>query len=173
MDGGPGSDIVDYLAGDGPVDADLSAGTASYRPPGEVWTHTLRRIEKIDGTVFADTLVGDARRNVLRGKQGIDQIRGLDGDDDLIGGTGDDTLWGGDGDDLVKGQADDDILRGDAGADRLVGGNGDDALLGGPGDDTLIGGLRVHQGTFSNTIDGGPGTDVCRWPFDNPINCDP
>jgi len=173
VDGGPGSDIVDYLAGDGPVDADLSAGTASYRPPGEVWTHTLRRIEKIDGTVFADTLVGDARRNVLRGKQGIDQIRGLDGDDDLIGGTGDDTLWGGDGDDLVKGQADDDILRGDAGADRLVGGNGDDALLGGPGDDTLIGGLRVHQGVFSNTIDGGPGTDVCRWPFDNPVNCDP
>jgi Ca2+-binding RTX toxin-like protein len=173
VDGGPGSDIVDYLAGDGPVDADLSAGIASYRPPGEVWTHTLRRIEKIDGTVFADTLVGDARRNVLRGKQGIDQIRGLDGDDDLIGGTGDDTLWGGDGDDLVKGQADDDILRGDAGADRLVGGNGDDALLGGPGDDTLIGGLRVHQGVFSNTIDGGPGNDICRWPFDNPINCDP
>ena len=172
VEGGPGSDIVDYLAADGPVNVDLTAGTATYTPPsGGPWTHTLIAVEKADGTRFADTLRGDAKRNVLRGKQGADQIWGGDGDDDLIGGTGDDEIYGGDGDDLVKGQADDDLLEGQAGADTIRGGNGDDTLRGGDGNDLLFGGLLRHRGVFSNVIDGGPGTDVCHWWFDHPTNC--
>jgi Ca2+-binding RTX toxin-like protein len=171
VDGGPGSDIVDYLAARGPVSVNLSTGVATYTPGTTTWTHTLRAIEKADGSVYPDTLVGDDRRNVLRGKQGADTIRGLGDDDDLIGGTDDDRIFGGDGNDLVKGQANDDTLRGEAGNDKIVGGAGNDTLLGGAGNDLLIGGLRVHEGVFSNSIDGGAGTDTCRWDFDNPTNC--
>jgi Ca2+-binding RTX toxin-like protein len=167
VDGGPGSDIVDYLAADGPVTVDLEEGWAVYGPPARLapgqWRAELVRVEKVDGTRFDDTLVGDERRNVLRGKQGDDTIVGNGGDDDLIGGMGVDDVQGGDGDDLVKGQADDDVLSGAAGSDRLVGGGGNDALSGGDGDDTLIGGLKVHLGVFFNLLDGGAGTDVCRW----------
>ena len=171
VDGGAGSDIVDYLAARGPVSVNLLTGIATYTPGTATWTHTLRAIEKADGSIYADTLVGDNRRNVLRGKQGADTIRGLGDDDDLIGGTDDDQIYGGDGNDLLKGQANDDTLRGEAGNDRIVGGAGSDTLWGGAGNDTLIGGLRTHQGVFSNTIDGGTGTDTCRWDFDNPTNC--
>ena len=163
-DGGAGSDIVDYLAGKGPVVVDLSAGTAVYSPiGGGVWTHTLVLVEKADGTRYDDSLTGDWKRNVLRGKQGVDQIWGLGGDDDLIGGTHDDTILGGDGDDLVKGQANDDVLRGEGGADKVVGGAGNDTLRGGFGDDLLIGGLKAHLASFVNALDGGAGWDTCRW----------
>jgi Ca2+-binding RTX toxin-like protein len=170
--GGAGSDIVDYLAADGPVIVDLGAGTATYTPPGESWTHTLVLVEKVDGSSFGDILMGDGKRNVLRGKQGPDQIWGFAGDDDLIGGTHDDLLYGGDGDDLVKGQADDDSLYGEDGADRLVGGNGNDGLWGGIGDDLLIGGLKNHLGAYLNTLDGGDGFDTCRWE-PTAIDCEP
>ena len=167
VDGGAGSDILDFLAADGPVAVNLAEGWAVLGPPARLAPGQSRaelvRVEKVDGTRFGDTLTGDGRRNVLRGKQGDDTIAGAAGDDDLIGGTGADRVWGGDGDDLVKGQADDDLLLGEAGSDRLVGGHGSDALYGGGGDDTLIGGLRVHLGVFVNVLDGGAGLDVCRW----------
>jgi Ca2+-binding RTX toxin-like protein len=163
VDGGSGSDIVDYLAGKGPVTVDLPFGTATYTPPGESWTHTLSLIEKADGTRYDDTLIGNAKRNVLRGKQGVDHIWGFFGDDDLIGGTGDDVISGGLGADLLKGQADNDVMWGDEDGDKLVGGNGNDTLSGGAGDDLLIGGLKTHLGTFFNSLDGGDGVDTCRW----------
>ena len=72
----------------------------------------------------------------------------------------------------MKGQANDDRLYGEAGADKLVGGNGTDRLWGGIGDDLLIGGLRSHLGVFSNVLDGGDGTDVCRWEAFT-TNCEP
>jgi Ca2+-binding RTX toxin-like protein len=172
VNGGGGSDIVDYLAAEGPVSVNLAAGTATYTPVGESpWSQTLVGVEKVDGSSFADTLVGDGKRNLLRGKQGADVIRGGDDDDTLVGGTGADTIHGGDGNDLVKGQADDDRLFGEAGNDRVVGGHGDDELSGGPGNDVLRGGLRSHRGTFVNHLDGGTGTDDCLWPFDVLTNC--
>jgi Ca2+-binding RTX toxin-like protein len=169
--GGPGSDIVDYLAADGPVVVDLAAGTATYSPPGGVWNHTLVLIEKVDGSAYDDTISGDGKRNVLRGKQGADVLTGGDGDDDLIGGTGDDALSGEAGDDLLKGQAEDDTLSGGDGDDRIVGGNGNDVLRGDAGADDLRGGLRSHLGTYANSMDGGPGIDTCRWEHDGPVDC--
>jgi Ca2+-binding RTX toxin-like protein len=164
VNGGAGSDIVDYRAGAGPVAVDLEAGTATYGPVGgSTWSHGLLLVEKVDGSPFGDTLIGNGKRNVLRGRHGADTIGGGGGDDDLIGGLGDDVVSGGDGRDLVKGQGGDDVLGGGGGDDRLVGGSGNDSLDGGPGDDTLIGGLKSHLGSFVNTLDGGPGTDTCRW----------
>jgi Ca2+-binding RTX toxin-like protein len=161
IDGGPGSDLVDMRSAKNPVIVDLLAGELTLVSTSD--TMTLFAIEKVNGSRFADTIRGDNRRNVLRGKQGNDQIWGFDGDDDLIGGLDEDEIWGGPGFDLVKGQAHDDSLWGDAGDDKLVGGHGNDGLVGGPGDDLLIGGLKRHLGTFTNTLDGGDGTDTCRW----------
>jgi Ca2+-binding RTX toxin-like protein len=175
VSGGAGSDIVDYLAALGPVVVDLEAGTGTYADPdlapGQTWQHAVS-VEKVDGTRYADILKGDWKRNVLRGKQGNDEISGFDGDDDLIGGTGTDTILGGAGDDLVKGQADDDVLRGEGGADKVVGGAGNDTLRGGMGDDLLIGGLRSHLGVFVNSLNGGDGTDTCRWEALT-VDCEP
>jgi Ca2+-binding RTX toxin-like protein len=174
LDGGPGSDIVDYLAASGPVEVDLPGGVASYRPDtATTWTHTLTLVEKADGTRYDDILVGDWKRNVLRGKQGNDHIEGRLGDDDLIGGMGEDRIFGHQGTDLLKGQAGDDSLWGEDDSDRLVGGSGNDHLYGGTGDDVLIGGLKIHFGTYTNLIDGQAGTDTCRWAHDEPANCEP
>jgi uncharacterized repeat protein (TIGR01451 family) len=173
VDGGGGSDIVDYLAAAGPVAVDLGAGTAVYSPKGGgTHTATLVAVEKVDGSRYDDTLVGDSKRNVLRGKQGVDRIIGGSGDDDLIGGTDRDTIRGGGGADLVKGQAGDDDLDGSTGDDRIVGGAGSDTLVGGDGNDTLIGGLRRHEGEYTNTMDGGDGFDTCRWDFDPIADCE-
>jgi Ca2+-binding RTX toxin-like protein len=184
VDGGPGSDIVDYLAADGPITAELRAGgRVTYTPAGsgDSWIARLANVEKVDGTAYDDHLYGNGKRNVLRGKQGDDYLVGMGGDDDLIGGTGNDRLWGdqsgntpgaADGADLVKGQAGDDFLYGEAGNDRIVGGNGADSLFGGTGDDTLIGGLKHRVPLVINTLDGGDGTDTCRWPIDILTDCD-
>jgi len=173
LDGGPGSDLVDYRSASGPVSIDLGAGDGTYRAAGGgPFFISLSLVEKANGSRFGDTLVGDGRRNVLRGVQGSDTISGGGGDDLLVGGADGDLVDGGDGDDTVKGRSGDDTLVGGSGADLLVGGAGNDTLSGGDGDDLLRGGLKVHFGVFANLLDGGPGTDTCIWDFDTLIACD-
>jgi len=163
IDGGPGSDVLDYLAAPGPVVADLSAGSASFRDGARTWAHTVTGVEKVDGSRYPDTLTGDDRRNVLRGKQGADTISGGGGNDDLLGGTGRDVIAGGGGDDLIKGQGDgdrisggpgDDTVRGGGGDDRVEAGGGDDEVLGQWGDDSMAG------GPGRDLLAGGPGRDT-------------
>ena len=68
------------------------------------------------------TIVGTARRNVLRGTRGRDVIAARGGND------------------VVRGLGGNDVICGGAGRDRLLGGAGRDRLVGGPGRDRLIGG---------------------------------
>jgi Ca2+-binding RTX toxin-like protein len=49
-------------------------------------------IEKVDGTAYADMLVGSSAVNTLRGLGGNDVLNGLTGNDTLDGGTGNDTF---------------------------------------------------------------------------------
>ena len=108
------------------------------------------------------TIVGNNRRNILRGtagrdvivaRGGNDLIRGLAGDDFLCGGNGRDRIIGSKGRDILEGQAGPDTLLGGRGSDRLRGAKGRDRLFGGPGRDRLIGGPR------RDLIVGGPGGD--------------
>lgn len=94
IDGGPAAhDTASYaLAGSGAVfldgigvEVDLGAGTA--RGDGE---DTLRGIEDVVGTPFADTIVGDAQPNDLYGGSGIDELVGAGAGDAAFGGTGPD-----------------------------------------------------------------------------------
>jgi basic membrane protein A len=164
VDGGPGSDIIDYLAADGPVRVHLSSGTATYTAPGGTeHTVTVTAVEKVDGSAHDDSIFGDDRRNVLRGKQGDDYISGFDGDDTLIGGIGADVLNGDAGNDLVKGQAGDDTLYGALGEDDLVGGPGDDYAWGGPGNDRIRGGRKAEAATSADVAHGAGDDDTCLW----------
>ena len=182
LDGGTGNDTVTYLTATGGVSVDLLNGTTS----GAAGNDTLRSIEHIIGSDFADT---------LRGDDGANTIRGGNGNDTLIGGLGNDTLDGGTGFDTVdyssrtvavtanlatgsatiaepvaetdtlmaveqvKGGTANDVLIGDANANGLDGNAGNDALNGGAGNDTLIGGLG------NDTLDGGADNDTVDYSY--------
>jgi Ca2+-binding RTX toxin-like protein len=79
LDGGTGTNTADYANAPAGVVVNLAAGTASNGYGG---TDTLRSIQNVYGSAFADTLTGDANDNVFYG---------FGGNDTLIGGGGNDT----------------------------------------------------------------------------------
>jgi Ca2+-binding RTX toxin-like protein len=130
----------------------VSTVTAGARN-GDAQGDILTNIENIDGSFYADSLVGNAGVNRLDGGDGNDRLAGADGNDFLYGGNQADRLEGGIGNDQLYGDISgsgpynipgdfapgNDILFGDEGNDRLQGGQGADALYGGDGNDILIG----------------------------------
>jgi Ca2+-binding RTX toxin-like protein len=74
----------------GGVAADLRLGAAF----GE-GTDSLRHLEAVYGTPFADVIGGDANPNFLNGGEGNDLLIGRKGPDDLYGGDGTDTCLSG------------------------------------------------------------------------------
>ena len=126
-------------------------------------TDTLIGIERVRGSNFDDTIIGDDGVNRLEGNVGNDIIIGGDGDDRLIGNrTGGPTLP--DGDDILVGGAGTNEIEGNDGNDFLIGGNDAttgqgptapfEILDGGTGNDVLIG-----QGG-NNELFGGDGVDI-------------
>jgi Ca2+-binding RTX toxin-like protein len=104
------SDWAIFFTSAAPVMANLLAHSAK----GE-GSDSLRSIEWLGGSDYADTLVGDGHDNLL------------------FGGLGNDTVSGGNGDDIVAGLAGNDELRGQNGVDLLSGDPGDDLIDGGQG----------------------------------------
>jgi len=66
------------------------------------YVDTFSEIEGVNGSNFADVILGDEKRNQLSGQKGDDRLEGGLGDDELVGGAGNDTLNGGDGTDWVS-----------------------------------------------------------------------
>jgi Ca2+-binding RTX toxin-like protein len=129
LDGGPGPDFVYYYF----APRGITANLGSRRARG--WgSDVLRGIEDVEGSPFADILIGDARTNVLNGDAGPDRV---------VGGSGNDTLLG---DGSCAPTPDPTDVDCEPGADRLFGGRGRDMLRGG---------LRRDY------ADGGPGRDRC------------
>lgn len=93
------------------------------------------------------TIVGTARRDVLRGTRRADVIAALGGDDVVLGAGGNDIVCLGTGNDRA---------HGGRGADVIRGGPGRDLMLGGPGPDLLIGNGALDLAR------GGHGADLCR-----------
>ena len=81
------------------------------------------------------TIVGTARRDVLRGTRRADVIVALAGNDTVTGAGGNDVVCGAGGNDRLAGGAGRDRLDGGPGRDRLSGGEGRDTCLGGKGRD--------------------------------------
>jgi Ca2+-binding RTX toxin-like protein len=152
-------DVLKNLAVPGIAISQLGPNSA-YDSYGNI--DKLSNIEDATGTSFADWLVGNGARNVLRGESGNDYVFGGGGNDWLLGGNGDDSLDGGIGDDVINGggQNDtlnggngDDTLEGDGGDDQLFAGAGNDLMDGGEGDDKLIDGVGKDIFTGSTGVD--------------------
>lgn len=191
IDGGDGIDTVDYSSDGAGVTVDLSAGTAV---DGNSDDDTLRSIENVIGSAYADTLTGDSGANVLTGGAGNDDITGGGGSDTLNGGAGNDDLDGGDGVDtadystdgagvtvnLSSGTATDggsgsdtlthiENVTGSAYNDTLTGDDNANVLSGGAGADSLTGGAgsdTLKGGDGNDTLNGGDGTDTVDYSDD-------
>ena len=102
---------------------------------------------EVEATAKELRLIGDGRKNILKGGRGDDFIKGAGGNDrldgasgadQLFGDRGNDTLLGGTGNDLMFGGKGNDLLLGAAGNDTLAGGGGKDRLTGGQGRDRFV-----------------------------------
>ena len=92
LDGGPGVDLLGNLDSTSGMTIDLNAATSSQ---GD----SLAGFEDVIGTVFDDTITGDAGPNELGGFPGDDHLSGLGGDDVIFGDEGTDSADGGIGTD--------------------------------------------------------------------------
>ena len=114
LDGGNGDDTLVGGSGNDILNGGNGVDTASYRNSTDAVTvnlslttpqlisvnsgsDTLINIENLKGSLFNDTMTGDAGSNTLKGLSGDDTLIGGDGDDVLEGGKGNDTLSGGNG----------------------------------------------------------------------------
>lgn len=88
IDGGAGSNTLNYAAWLTAVRVDLLLGTASG-------TGGISHIDKVTGGAANDILVGDALANLLAGGAGQDLLISGNAADSLAGGAGDDLLIGG------------------------------------------------------------------------------
>ena len=106
LDGGAGTDTVSYSYATAGVTVSLA--TAAVQATVGSGSDTLKNIENLAGSSYADKLTGSAGSNALSG------------------GAGNDLLNGGAGNDTLSGGADNDVLTGGLGADKLTGGSGTD-----------------------------------------------
>jgi Ca2+-binding RTX toxin-like protein len=173
IDGGSGADTLDYSGVGAAVTVNLISTTTQNTIGGGI--DTIRNVENVTGTAFADTLTGSAFANIFTGNDGNDLLVGGLGNDTLDGGNGIDTASYASATGLVKvsllnagfqstisagtdkligienltGSAYDDTLTGDGGNNVLTGNAGNDTLLGGLGDDTLTGGAGTDTTSYA------------------------
>ncbi|MGV2099755.1 VCBS domain-containing protein [Rhizobium sp. 21-4511-3d] len=91
IDGGDGTDSLNYSLVNGDVKIDLDAGTA-VRVAG---TDTVTNFENVTTGAGNDTIRGTSGANVLNGGDGDDIIEGRGGADTLNGGEGNDRITAG------------------------------------------------------------------------------
>ena len=172
IDGGFGSfDQVDYRNSTAGVDINLLTGVGQ---DGFGDTDTITNVERIRGSEFADTLIGDSGDNRIRGEAGADVIDGGFGvdeanyDSNAAGGvtvnlsTGVATDQSGATDTLsnienVTGSEFNDTLTGNASDNVLDGLEGANLLVASAGNDTLKGSNFGERGDF-NQVDYSAGT---------------
>lgn len=185
LDGGAGTDILDYSAISEVINVTLNGATYTTVTVGAAGSNddVIKNIEDISGSKVNDTITGDSQNNKLYGNEG---------DDTLDGGAGSDLIYGGEGNDLIIGTIDGaaDSYYGDAGtADKIdytaVTSNitlsagttvtdstnsiGTDSLNGieifdaGSGNDTLSGNtadMTFYGNLGADKITGGSGNDI-------------
>ncbi len=139
LDGGIGLDSVSYygvgLASG--VTIDLNITTAQNTGGGGI--DTIRNIERVEGTDFADVLIGNVGDNVFSAGAGNDTVYGGNGNDSIYAGFGDggttNYLDGGNGNDTIEGSGGADTMFGGAGNDRFRASSDHDVMEGGAGAD--------------------------------------
>lgn len=181
IDGGAGLDKASYAYSSAAVDVDLTR--SGPQSGGDAEGDVLVNIENLQGSDFADRLVGNAERNTISGGKGADYIDGGEGRDfvDYRGSTAVNvdlnraTQIGGhaQGDQLVsienvRGSSFHDVLIGTTGGNELLGDEGNDVIDGGGGNDILKGmnGDDVVTTHSQGFADGGAGVDTLIVQFD-------
>ena len=96
INGGDGTDKLDYVAYTQGVQVNLAASTATG-------VAGVASVENVTGGKGRDVLIGSAANNVLTGGPGNDIVLGGAGADTLVSGGGFDLLIGGSGEDLLRG----------------------------------------------------------------------
>lgn len=147
-------DRISFADAAGPVAVDLTAGTAT----GE-GTDTIAPVvhgSGVEGSAFADHLVGTA---------GPDWVTGLAGDDTISTGDGPDHVEADAGLDDERGtQPGNDVVDAGASVDQVVGGWGSDLLEGGDGRDQIFvtagEGARAEGGDGRDYLSGGGRTTL-------------
>lgn len=95
LDGRDGNDTVSFERALAGITVTLS--TSAQQNTVGSGLDSVKNIENLTGSVYADTLSGNSGANVLNGGAGDDTLVGGAGNDRLIGGQGTDTLTGGTG----------------------------------------------------------------------------
>jgi Ca2+-binding RTX toxin-like protein len=164
IDGGNGTDMVDYTGAAGAVSVNLAIGRGFNASGADA--DTLISIENARGGDNDDTLLGSGGDNLLAGGAGADNLAGSGGNDtvdysaatsavtvnfgteraqDGLGGTdslsGFEAALGSDFHDSLLGGSGVESLFGARDDDTLHGANGNDVLDGGEGSDSLSGGI--------------------------------
>jgi Ca2+-binding RTX toxin-like protein len=155
--GGAGNDLIDGGTGlnwagyeDAPLAVKIDLTLAGWQNTGGGGVDKLVNIQNLYGSMFNDTLIGNAAANTLSGGAGNDSLSGGAGDDHLSGGAGNDYIDGGPGVNTVNY---DDGQSGGVNINLTAG------LATGHGNDTLVSIQNVYAGAGDDTITGGAGAN--------------
>ena len=163
--GGAGSDTVSYAHWAAGAFVNLGAQAST---DGD----SFESIENVEGSDFADDIIGDSGANVLSGGGGNDALNGDAGNDTLDGGAGNDTMAGGTGNDTYYvDSASDSVTEASAAGNDTVhaaitytlGNNVENGILDGTSAINLTGNTLANSLTgnsAANILDGGAGSDT-------------
>ena len=146
IDGGIGTDVIDFSTAQGSAEIDLANPDKNAR--AAAGNHIIN-VEHVIGTEFNDTIKGNNADN---------NIIANDGNDIILGRGGNDVINGSNGNDRIFGQAGNDLLRGGAGDDTLDGGRGNNSFTGGTGRDVFV--IKDNTDTTDFIGDFEAGSDV-------------
>lgn len=159
-----GSDFLDASRLANTVSINLQDGQYSWAGNRSVTAIAYNTtIESASGGLGADTILGNATTNYLRGGPGGDRIASRAGADTLVGNQGDDSLSGEQGADLIYAGQGDDSVHGGSGNDSILGNLGDDLIFGATGADSLVGGAGADTligNTDADRLAGEQGNDM-------------
>ncbi|MGB5559958.1 MAG: calcium-binding protein [Paracoccaceae bacterium] len=135
LDGGAGFDTASYADASRGISVKLSKNKGTG---GDAAGDKYKSIERLEGSDFADKVIGSNRADQIWGGGGNDMIKSKGGSDRLFGGGGNDRLKASGGNDLLDGGDGNDFLDGSKGNDRLIGGAGNDYLKDNKGRDVFV-----------------------------------
>ena len=158
IDGGSGTDTVDYTMSNAGVWVDLTAGTGAG---GYASGDTLANIENLVGSAHNDYFVSAGGANAIDGGQGRDTMSYKWSASGVNVDLGAATANGGDatgdvlsGFESLRGSEHADTLTGDESSNAIRGGAGNDIIEGGAAGDALYGGAGIDTVSYSNSSAG-------------------
>ncbi|PUE44672.1 hypothetical protein B9Z45_16620, partial [Limnohabitans sp. 2KL-17] len=115
IDGGEGTDTVDYSSFEGIQGAGIEADLSKTD------NQTVKTWRNANGTINAGSAIDSL--------QNVENLGGTGGNDKIVGSDVDNRLWGYGGDDMIEGRGGNDTIFTGLGRDSVLGGAGDDSVV--------------------------------------------